>query len=85
MTTIAKTFFLGADIFCPKRIKEELGEHYSMLEDSPIKGTFYFITDGVVLRYDWNSFEIMAYDKKVNYQIRSQLENILSIKLIEPC
>jgi len=84
MTTIAKTFLLEADLFCPKKIKEELEKHFSVLENDSLRGTFYFIDDGEVFRYYWNLFEIMTHDQNGNHQIKSQIEDILGIKLREP-
>ena len=85
MTTIIKTFFIKKDIFCPNEINEQLEKYYPIIKDNKgLKGRLYSIDDSKVVRYYWNSFEIFTNSDKENYQIKSELEKILDIKLIEP-
>jgi len=84
MTTIVKTFFIEKDIIHPKKIHKRLRE-ISISERSikGLNGVVYSIKEGKI-RYYFNSIEILTYNKKNNYQIRSKLEEILNLKLLEP-
>lgn len=84
VTTIAKTFFLEAEIFCPKRIKEKLEGYFPLLDNDYLGGSLYLVDKDESFGYHWTFFEIMAPDKKEIYQIKSQIEDMLGVKLLEP-
>ena len=89
MTTIVKTFFIEKKEICPNEINAKLERYYSSIKNNDcLKGDLYGINgNGIikgVIRYHMNLFEILTYDKRENYQIKSELEKILNIKLVEP-
>jgi len=84
MTTIIKTFFIEEEI-CPNEINEKLKILYSNIKNNCSKGNLYWISEGEIVRYDMDKlFEIFTYNTEENYQIKSELEKIFNIKLVEP-
>jgi hypothetical protein len=87
MKAIVKTFVIEKDEIYPNEINEELGKHYSAMNNKCLKGNLYRINGKEVIkgliRYHMNLFEIVTEDKRKNYQIKSELEEILDIKLVE--
>ena len=84
MTTVIKTFFAEPPVLFPEEINKKLGMHYTFRENKGLRGKLYEIRDGDVVLYGWNSFEIFTRNSKENYEIRSELEKMLNIKLLEP-
>jgi len=84
MTTVIKTFFIKKEKIDPNEINEKLKYHYLTIKNNEsLKGDLYEINGRGTIRYDTNLFEILTYDERKNYQIKSELEKILNIKLIE--
>jgi len=84
MTTIVKTFFIKKKEIWPSEITEKLREYYSAIRNNEcLKGDLYAINGKGFIRYHMNLVEILADNKRTNYQIKSELEQILHIKLVE--
>jgi len=88
MKAILKTFFIEEEEIYPKEINEKLGEFYSSIKNNGcLKGDLYKINrEGIIkglIRYHMNLFEISTDNKRKNYQIKSELEKILNIKLVK--
>ena len=86
MTKIIKTFFIGGGVVCPDEINKKLRRHYPRMKNNKgLRGNLYEINEKEgVIRYHVNQFEILTYSGRENYEIKSELEKILDIKLVEP-
>ena len=79
-----KTFFIKKREIYPREITEKLKENFSAIRDNRcLKGDLYETKNGEVIRYYWNLIEILTFGP-YNYQIKSELEKLLNLKLVEP-
>jgi hypothetical protein len=87
MEAIVKRFLIDEEEIYPKEINEKLEKRYSAMNNKCLKGNLYRIHEEDVIkgliRYHMNLFEISTEDKRKNDQIKSELEKILNIKLVE--
>ncbi len=87
MKAIVKTFVIKKDEIYPNEINEKLEELYPLMNAGCLKGNLYRVNgEGVLkgfIRYHMNFFDISTENKRKNQQIKSELEKILNIKLVE--
>jgi hypothetical protein len=81
--SVVKTFFIKEDEIHIGKINEKLKENFSAIKKNEcLKGDLYE-SNGRVIRYYMNFFEILTFNQRENYEIKSELEKILNIKLVE--
>jgi len=85
MATITRTFFIETDEFFPSEIHKKLRD-ISIRHGhcKGLQGIVYEIGGGKAIRYHLTSVEILTHNHQDNYEIKSELEEFLSIKLSEP-
>ncbi len=87
MRAIVKTFVIKKDEIYPNEINEKLEELYPLINTDCLKGNLYRINgEGVLkgfIKYHMNFLEVSTENKRKNQQIKSELEKILNIKLVE--
>ncbi len=87
MKAIVKTFVIEKDEIYPNEINEKLEKLYPLMHAECLKGNLYRVNGEEVLkgfiRYHMNFFDISTENKRENQQIKSELEKILNIKLVE--